>query len=962
MNFTINMPASSFLERFGELSLNLVRSVQQVWLLAKLESEPVSRPHLEGSIKASRRWTRSEMDTLIHLYMTYPLWSYRDIASRLYVVCPNSYLDEAWSAEECSDRLRLLHDLSPETFGTEGSPPRYDPDLHELYTLSGDNFRHLPVARVARLSRTGIDNAAKAAEYEFLCQRTGTEWNEIADQLARFTHTGIYDTPEPEEIESLVKRFQPSICKDCVALNLGASHMEAMTDFGDWWSGPETGGHPANKSLHLLQKSTENCRCCEFMYNAVSERLRGYEVYDYQTRLGVFRGADEHFLEIKIAENGYRLALLRMVHCKIKRSSSRLKKTKRSLVDDWLPFRYCPNPQDANSLCTIARVVPEVPDLEYIAQRIRSFQRECEIRHCVCGKMNDTDAPLPPRVLLITEEDSRILVQLKDSRGQHDRYTALSYVWGGPGQFKFTAESEQSLRAGMEPTVFAKTICEAIQLTHALGFRYIWIDALCIQQDSPSDWQEQSTLMGQVYGNAGLTIMAARSTGVQNGFLEPKTPSAVCCGAVNYRGTPQPVFLTHSKLRPELPSDALDLRAWTFQEEHLSKRKVIFTSRQLEWHCQREKFEEQEREQSYDHVRPRCTTPEFRSNDRYQPLAGLLEPDHAHSMKMSNYQWMEIVKKYSARQITFESDRLPAISGIARVYAAQTGQEYRAGLWSGLHFIDLLLWFPITDIASSRSNSTAPNPPYIAPSWSWLAAGCAVDFKGWIGVDTCHKHIAADLKCLLTPETDDPFGQLTYGHLDISAPAIRTTIEIIMAANSRGPSGSHVDKMVYLQDIFPEYKMKPLSGDRTWPRFHLDRSDYDGSMQVHCLILGYEWWHDEDYGMYGLLVTPVSLSKRTFRRVGMFELLPKFRFSDGDLDIEEVIAKSRIKMREFAQHSMTEQFAAKKALLYSLTHGQDSSSESEEERPSRASELLEEADREAQTIREDLEFHRFRIF
>ncbi|KAF2013001.1 hypothetical protein BU24DRAFT_328807, partial [Aaosphaeria arxii CBS 175.79] len=91
------------------------------------------------------------------------------------------------------------------------------------------------------------------------------------------------------------------------------------------------------------------------------------------------------------------------------------------------------------------------------------------------------------------------------------RYIALSYVWGRKGQLCFTSESEPGLRAGVNPTIFAKTIREAIELTYALGYCYLWVDALCIKQDSPSDWNAQSALMSQIYGNAGLTIMAARS-------------------------------------------------------------------------------------------------------------------------------------------------------------------------------------------------------------------------------------------------------------------------------------------------------------------------------------------------------------------------------------------------------------------------------------------------------------------
>lgn len=620
--------------------------------------------------------------------------------------------------------------------------------------------------------------------------------------------------------------------------------------------------------------------------------------------------------------------------------------THTNVVDDWLPFRYWPKPDRPNSFCTIAQVVPEVPDLDYIAGRIRRWQTLCELRHHNCGKSNDTDVLLPPRVLLILDRGSQTLVQLKDSEGQCDYYVALSYVWGGYGQFSLTSESEQSLRAGVEPTVFAKTIREAIELTHALGFHYLWVDALCIKQDSPSDWDAQSTLMSQIYGNAELTLMAARSSGVQNGFLRPTTPCAVYCGAAEFRGTPKPVFLTHSKVDPPLISDLLDLRAWTLQEEYLSRRKVKFTSRQMEWHCQSEKFEEQEREPFHHHSPPQSTLPNFRVNHKYQ--------------------WMEIVKNYAARQITFQSDRLPALSGLARLYAAQTRCKYLAGLWSGPDLVELLLWFRTTD-GSERSGITVLQSPYIAPTWSWLAVDGPVDFKSWFGLETSHKHIAMDLNCSVTLKTMDPFGQITDGHLDLSAPAIRTTIAAIMDVKVHGPSASRIDNSVYLQKVFPEHIMEPTSLHRVWPRFHLDKSNYNRGLQVHCVILGHEWWDDEDYGMYGIIVTPISLPERTFRRIGMFELLPKFRSSDQELDIRDVIEKGLAEKKNALDHYVHDLYEHGLAVLSQCRQkdlqGKEHSANTStyKEHFATTSTYEEKLRKKAQTIRADAEFYNFRV-
>jgi hypothetical protein len=46
---------------------------------------------------------------------------------------------------------------------------------------------------------------------------------------------------------------------------------------------------------------------------------------------------------------------------------------------------------------------------------------------------------------------------------------------------------------------------DAISVTRALGIRYLWIDALCILQDSVKDWEQESANMAAVYTNS-MTI------------------------------------------------------------------------------------------------------------------------------------------------------------------------------------------------------------------------------------------------------------------------------------------------------------------------------------------------------------------------------------------------------------------------------------------------------------------------
>ena len=47
---------------------------------------------------------------------------------------------------------------------------------------------------------------------------------------------------------------------------------------------------------------------------------------------------------------------------------------------------------------------------------------------------------------------------------------------------------------------------EAIRVTLALGYRYLWIDSLAIIQDSDEDWTYEARRMAIVYGNATANL------------------------------------------------------------------------------------------------------------------------------------------------------------------------------------------------------------------------------------------------------------------------------------------------------------------------------------------------------------------------------------------------------------------------------------------------------------------------
>lgn len=49
---------------------------------------------------------------------------------------------------------------------------------------------------------------------------------------------------------------------------------------------------------------------------------------------------------------------------------------------------------------------------------------------------------------------------------------------------------------------------DAIIITRQLGLRYLWIDSLCIIQDSLRDWETEAAKMASIYQNSYVTISA----------------------------------------------------------------------------------------------------------------------------------------------------------------------------------------------------------------------------------------------------------------------------------------------------------------------------------------------------------------------------------------------------------------------------------------------------------------------
>lgn len=248
-----------------------------------------------------------------------------------------------------------------------------------------------------------------------------------------------------------------------------------------------------------------------------------------------------------------------------------------------------------------------------------------------------------------------------------------------------------------------RTFQDAIDITRKLGLKYIWIDSLCIVQDDREDWRRESVQMAAIYGKSYLNIAATDTWDSHQGFFSssmllrdfPRFSVPKHAG-IYVRKQP---FQTHndfgSNYRVSSLSPVLLKRAWVLQERLLSPRVVYYGDQELKWEC-------------YSVTDCQCGGMVTVFNFKHDHHASVVQGETSLS-----FQWMRIAEQYSRMELTYDSDRAVALSGIA-AQAAATGKggRYLAGLWEK----DLA-----HQICWEVDNSPRKPKEYLAPSWSWLS-------------------------------------------------------------------------------------------------------------------------------------------------------------------------------------------------------------------------------------------------
>lgn len=371
--------------------------------------------------------------------------------------------------------------------------------------------------------------------------------------------------------------------------------------------------------------------------------------------------------------------------------------------------------------------------------------------------------------IIDTEEDWR------------DKYVALSHCWGGEVPSKTISKNIKSRQTqGFETDSLPKSFQDAVTLTRELGFRYLWIDALCIIQDNNDDWAKESALMTQVYHNAILMISASASPSSSSGILKRMNyfQSSRFGSEKNYFWQSPSTIQSLEAIDKDEP---LGRRAWTYQEKVMAKRILYFQEQQMAWGCShciyteswgitpwrdptdisRNAWRGEVLHAARDiHTLMRRTSPDITPDD---PEWNPLEPRLA--------CWYRCVQEYAHRDLTYESDKLPALSGLAHGLCIPELGEYLAGLWKA----DIFRGLSWTYIDRDKT-AVEEYKHYVAPSWSCMAARGKVNFYDDLSYYEPFPETRRErewkprlISHHVELETLDPYGKITNGYILIEA-------------------------------------------------------------------------------------------------------------------------------------------------------------------------------------------------
>lgn len=489
-----------------------------------------------------------------------------------------------------------------------------------------------------------------------------------------------------------------------------------------------------------------------------------------------------------------------------------------------------------------------------------SWTKECNTRHTGCVAKNPK---LPRRVLDVGSKSKPCLSLHCSSEEEVGQYVALTYCWGTSHTPKTFGSNLAEHQHNINFDTLPRTLQDAVVVTRDVGIQYLWIDSLCIVQDDNTDWQAESSKMAAYYTNAYLVIAAAQADDSTQGFLDAtedhshftnhpsteighiKNPDSSISRIYRRRLETFSWAVRHTAPLIESP---LNTRAWALQENLLAKRIVHFTKGEMLWEC-------------VEGVKCECMETE-NVNSITKQNAGVMRKTQLLWLRYANESpslhelWLGLLHHYSTLDLSYESDLLPALSGLAKLWESRGAGKYLAGFWED-YILESITWETTGTRAHRRSKE------YRAPSWSPFSL-----------------------------EDTDRYGHNRRKHVSFHHPGIlKTSMRVHAVVLDAGvitagedPTGKVESGFLQLRGLVSRVNLQDPSGNNTRTRTQLGgRSvtvDFDIEMDLsiglaltliligysehsYCVALALKPWRDpQSYERVGILRTYGGVSNQ----------------------------------------------------------------------------------------------------
>lgn len=411
--------------------------------------------------------------------------------------------------------------------------------------------------------------------------------------------------------------------------------------------------------------------------------------------------------------------------------------------------------------------------------------------HFTCQRSYDTKTTWSPKRLLEIDILGEYVKLIKTGVARSEAqfgYVTLSHRWSSEEALSLIRDTEALFEGGIPVASLSKTFRHAIAIAHDLGFRYIWIDHLCILQDDKTDWRTQSAVMGQIYALAALNIAALEAIGADDGLIPIRDPRVVV--GVSYRQMEDRLGVQKACSAKDQPEGAelskalsdfkplglrwddcsmdywqpsLASRGWVFQEREFARKTLLIHNVGALWVCR-----------SSTHSAWPTVLRGLLGSEREDNPSGCIQTyrevfvQRLRQHKITTDDWLRAIRIYSATGLTYAQDRLIAISSVAARVQSLGRDRYLAGIFED-DIARQLAWESISSYQSEPPNV------YLAPSWSWASTNRAVEYRDY----ERHRPLAHLIDAQIEPVDEKfPFGQIQAGWLKLCGHCYPITITI----------------------------------------------------------------------------------------------------------------------------------------------------------------------------------------